>query len=86
MIFGIRNVGELHGDLDARTRANMQKRIAAKEFRWLVATDVAARGIDIDGVSHIISVDLPNDLDYYVSPKRKNWKKTITTGKSYVFI
>jgi ATP-dependent RNA helicase CshB len=81
--FGIRNVGELHGDLDARTRANMQKRIAAKEFRWLVATDVAARGIDIDGVSHIISVDLPNDLDYYVHRSGRTGRNNYH-GKSYV--
>jgi ATP-dependent RNA helicase CshB len=81
--FGIRNIGELHGDLDARTRTNMQKRIANKEFTWLIATDVAARGIDIDGVSHVISVDLPNDLDYYIHRSGRTGRNNYN-GDSYV--
>lgn len=81
--FGIKNVGELHGDLDSRQRANMQKRIQNHEFLWIVASDVASRGIDIDGVSHIISVDLPKDLDYYIHRSGRTGRNTYT-GYSYV--
>lgn len=80
---GIKNVGELHGDLDARTRANMQKRIQNMEFKWIVASDVAARGIDIDGVSHIISIDLPKDLDYYIHRSGRTGRNNYE-GQSFV--
>ncbi|AOG60337.1 ATP-dependent RNA helicase CshB [Spiroplasma helicoides] len=81
--FGIKNVGELHGDLDPRQRTNMQKRIQNMEFKWIVASDVAARGIDIDGVSHIISVDLPKDLDYYIHRSGRTGRNQYD-GQSYV--
>ncbi|AGR41045.1 DEAD/DEAH box helicase [Spiroplasma taiwanense] len=81
--FGIKNVGELHGGLDPRQRSNMQKRIQNMEFKWIVASDVAARGIDIDGVSQIISIDLPNDLDYYIHRSGRTGRKEYS-GQSYV--
>ncbi|AHI52802.1 DEAD/DEAH box helicase [Spiroplasma culicicola] len=80
---GIKNVGELHGDLDPRQRTNMQKRIQNMEFKWIVASDVAARGIDIDGVSHIISIDLPRELDYYIHRSGRTGRNNYT-GQSYV--
>ncbi|QBQ07627.1 ATP-dependent RNA helicase CshB [Spiroplasma gladiatoris] len=81
--FGIKNIGELHGDLDPRQRANMQKRIQNMEFKWIVASDVASRGIDIDGVSHIISIDLPRDLEYYIHRSGRTGRKQYS-GQSYV--
>ncbi|WP_342258396.1 DEAD/DEAH box helicase [Spiroplasma endosymbiont of Dioctria linearis] len=81
--FGIKNVGELHGDLDSRQRTNMQKRIQNGDFKWIVGSDVAARGIDIDGVSHIISVDLPKDLDYYIHRSGRTGRNQYS-GQSYV--
>ncbi|HOH18362.1 MAG TPA: DEAD/DEAH box helicase [Bacilli bacterium] len=59
-------VGKLTGDLEARTRKQMLRRIKEGEFQFVVATDIAARGIDIAGVSHVINYELPNDLEYYV--------------------
>lgn len=59
------NVGILHGDLDSRVRRRTLKRIENNEFKFVVASDIAARGIDIEGISHVISIDLPNDLDFY---------------------
>lgn len=57
---------ELHGDLQARARKNAMKNLMNLEKSYVVATDIAARGIDIDGVSHVISLGLPSDLDFYI--------------------
>ncbi len=59
-------VGEIHGDLEPRERRQMMRRIKNMDYQYIVATDIAARGIDIDGASHIISMDFPNDLDFYI--------------------
>jgi ATP-dependent RNA helicase CshB len=59
-------VGVLHGDLTPRERKKMMKQIRDLQFQYIVATDLAARGIDIEGVSHVINYELPNDLDFYV--------------------
>ncbi|MGN1401671.1 MAG: DEAD/DEAH box helicase [Bacillus sp. (in: firmicutes)] len=59
-------VGRLHGNLSPRERRKMMKQINNLEFQYVVATDLAARGIDIEGVSHVINYELPSDLDFYV--------------------
>lgn len=59
-------VGEIHGDLEPRERRQMMRRIKNMEYQYIVATDIAARGIDIDGVSHIINMDFPKELDFYI--------------------
>lgn len=58
-------VASLHGDLAARERRHMLKRIQSGEFPVVVASDIASRGMDLPDVSHVLSVDLPQDLDYY---------------------
>ncbi|WP_027407826.1 DEAD/DEAH box helicase [Anoxybacteroides tepidamans] len=58
--------GVLHGDLTPRERKKMMKQIRDLEFQYIVATDLAARGIDIEGVSHVINYELPSDLEFYV--------------------
>ncbi len=59
-------VGEIHGDLEARERKQMMRRIKNMEYQYIVGTDIAARGIDIDGASHIINLDFPSELDFYI--------------------
>lgn len=59
-------VGRIHGDLTPRERKKMMKQIRDLEFQYIVATDLAARGIDIEGVSHVINLELPLDLDFYI--------------------
>ncbi|WP_282139315.1 DEAD/DEAH box helicase [Rossellomorea aquimaris] len=59
-------VGRIHGDLSPRERKKMMKQIRNLDYQYIVATDLAARGIDIEGVSHIINFELPQDLDFYV--------------------
>jgi ATP-dependent RNA helicase CshB len=59
-------VGRIHGDLSPRDRKKMMKQINNLEFQYVVATDLAARGIDIEGISHVINFELPSDLDFYI--------------------
>lgn len=59
-------VGEIHGDLEPRERRQMMRRINNNEFQYIVATDIAARGIDIDGASHVINYQLPKEPDFYI--------------------
>lgn len=59
-------VGRIHGDLSPRERKKMMKQIRDLEFQYIVATDLAARGIDIEGVSHVVNYELPTDLDFYI--------------------
>ena len=57
---------ELHGDLTSRERMKAMKQLANIDKPYVVATDIAARGIDIEGISHVISMGFPKDLDYYI--------------------
>lgn len=59
-------VGKLHGDMDDRSRKQMIKRIHDLDFKFIVASDIAARGIDITGVSHVINFDLPREIEFYI--------------------
>ncbi|MFD1736577.1 DEAD/DEAH box helicase [Bacillus salitolerans] len=59
-------VGVIHGDLPPRERKKVMKQINDAEFQFVVATDLAARGIDIKGVTHVINYEIPSDLDFYV--------------------
>ena len=56
----------LHGGLDSRTRQKAIKDLAAKRYSYVVAYDVASRGIDIDGISHVVSLGLPKQLQFYM--------------------
>lgn len=58
--------GRVHGGLSPRERNKMMKQIRDLEFQYIVATDLAARGIDIPGVSHVINYELPQDLDFFI--------------------
>lgn len=59
-------VGRIHGDLSPRERKRVMKQVKDLEFQYIVATDLAARGIDIQGISHVINYELPTDLDFYI--------------------
>ncbi|TFE01132.1 DEAD/DEAH box helicase [Jeotgalibacillus salarius] len=58
--------GRIHGGLSPRERNKMMKQVRDLEYQYIVATDLAARGIDIPGVSHIINFELPEDLDFFI--------------------
>jgi ATP-dependent RNA helicase DeaD len=56
----------LSGDLSQQTREQVLKRFRNNQIKILVATDVAARGLDIDDISHVFNFDLPDDPELYV--------------------
>ncbi|MEA2007612.1 MAG: DEAD/DEAH box helicase [Chloroflexota bacterium] len=56
----------LNGDLNQGTRERVLRRFRDHQVKVLVATDVAARGLDIDDISHVINYDLPYDVESYV--------------------
>ena len=60
------SVDKLHGGMDQSTRLLVMNDFKEGAFRYLVATDVAARGIDIDHVTHVINYDLPLEKEAYV--------------------
>ncbi|WLR43967.1 DEAD/DEAH box helicase [Bacillus carboniphilus] len=59
-------VALLHGGLQPRERKKVMKQVKELQFQYIVATDLAARGIDIPGVSHIINIEIPMDLDFLI--------------------
>lgn len=57
---------ELHGDLTQAQRALVLRRFREAKLQVLCATDIAARGLDIEGVTHVVSYDVPHDAEAYV--------------------
>lgn len=60
------NVGVIHGGLEPRERKRVLKDIQQLSYQYIVATDLAARGIDIAGVSHVINAELPKEDSFYI--------------------
>lgn len=58
--------GVMHGDLTPRERKRVLQDCNKLKYQYLVATDLAARGIDIEGVTHIINYELPYDYEFYL--------------------
>ncbi len=59
-------IGLLHGDLPPRERKNAIRNIREEKFQYIVATDLAARGLDLTGLTHVINFSLPKDTDFYI--------------------
>ncbi|MFP7492693.1 DEAD/DEAH box helicase [Terribacillus saccharophilus] len=57
---------ELHGDLSQAKRERAMKNFREYKTQFLVATDVAARGLDVEGVTHVFNYDLPEDTESYI--------------------
>jgi len=57
---------KLHGSITPRERKQIMTRINKAEYQYIVASDIASRGIDIDGVSHVINYELPKEMEFYV--------------------
>ncbi|MDR7073975.1 DEAD/DEAH box helicase [Fictibacillus barbaricus] len=60
------NSDELHGDLSQAKREDVMKRFRDGEIQFLVATDVAARGLDVEGVTHVFNYDIALDSESYI--------------------
>ncbi|MCZ2344217.1 MAG: DEAD/DEAH box helicase, partial [Bacteroidales bacterium] len=62
----VKGVAVTHGDLPQSYRERIMAGFRAAKIHYLIATDVASRGIDVSGISHVINFDLPNDIENYV--------------------
>ncbi|MFV0424526.1 MAG: DEAD/DEAH box helicase [Bacilli bacterium] len=76
-------VGMLHGDMQPRQRKRVIKEMMDDKYQYLVASDIASRGIDLTMVTHVISYDLPNELVFY-SHRSGRCGRFDATGISYL--
>ncbi len=76
---------ELHGGMLQNDRFETMKKFKRGEFRFLVATDVAARGIDIDNITHVINYDVPLEKESYVHRIGRTGRAG-STGKAITFV
>lgn len=59
-------VAKIHGGIPPRERKRIMNQVKSLDYEYIVATDLAARGIDIEGVSHVINDAIPQDLSFFV--------------------
>ena len=76
------NSDEIHGDLSQAKRERAMKNFKNAKLQYLVATDVAARGIDVEGITHIFNYDIPEDAESYIH----RIGRTARAGKSGVAV
>ena len=76
------DIEALHGDLTQQQRDKVMSRFRQKNIQLLIATDVAARGIDVEGITHIINYELPDDMEVYTHRSGR----TARAGKSGICI
>ena len=79
------SVDKLHGGMDQSTRLLVMNDYKRGDFRYLVATDVAARGIDIENISLVINYDLPMEKEAYVHRTGRTGRAGLE-GKAITFI
>ncbi len=75
----------LHGDIKQAQRDRIMKRFKTGEFQILVATDVVARGIDVDELELVINYDIPQEEEYYVHRIGRTGRNG-NIGKAYTFV
>lgn len=76
---------EIHGDLSQSKRERVMKSFRKMEIPLLVATDVAARGLDVEGITHIFNYDIPEDPDSYIHRIGRTGRAG-EKGKAYTFV
>ncbi len=79
------NAGALHGDLSQNQRDLVMKSFRNKQIQMLVATDVAARGIDVDDITHVINYQLPDEIEIYTHRSGRTGRAG-KTGVSMVIV
>lgn len=76
--------GIISGDLTPRERKQMLRRIKSNEFQIVCCSDLASRGLDIDDVSDVLSLSLPNNIEYYFHRAGRTGRN-FKSGNSYIF-
>lgn len=79
------NAAALHGDLSQNQRDLVMKSFRNKQVQMLVATDVAARGIDVENITHVINYQLPDETEIYTHRSGRTGRAG-KTGKSFVIL
>lgn len=79
------NCDEIHGDLSQAQREKVIKSFRKMELQLLVATDIAARGLDIEGITHIFNYDIPEDPESYIHRIGRTGRAG-DTGKAFTFV
>lgn len=79
------NAAALHGDLSQAQRDGVMKSFRGRQIQMLVATDVAARGIDVDNVTHVINYQLPDEIETYTHRSGRTGRAG-KSGTSFVII
>lgn len=87
------NVEGMHGDMNQNQRINTLKKFKENTLDFLVATDVAARGIDVHDISHVINYDIPQDIESYVHrigrtgrANKEGIAYSLVTPKEYIML
>jgi ATP-dependent RNA helicase RhlE len=75
----------LHGDLSQNNRRKAMEGFRSGQYKILVATDVAARGIDVSGISHVINYDIPDTVDAYTHRIGRTGRAS-ETGDAFTFV
>lgn len=76
------NADALHGDLTQQQRDRVMRNFRSKALQLLIATDVAARGIDVNNITHVIHMNMPDELEFYTHRSGR----TARAGKTGVSI
>lgn len=76
--------GVISGDLSLRERKAMLRRINDNEFQVIVCSDLASRGIDVDDVSDVLSVNIPNNIEFFFHRAGRTARNG-KTGNNYTF-
>ncbi|AXG71732.1 DEAD-box ATP-dependent RNA helicase CshA [Kordia sp. SMS9] len=79
------SAGALHGDLSQNQRDLVMKSFRTRQIQMLVATDVAARGIDVDDITHVINYQLPDEIETYTHRSGRTGRAG-KTGVSMVIV
>ncbi len=79
------SAGAIHGDLSQNQRDIVMKQFRTKQIQMLVATDVAARGIDVDNITHVINYQLPDEIETYTHRSGRTGRAG-KTGVSMVIV
>lgn len=79
------SVSKIHGDMEQKQRFAVMEDFRKGRFRYLIATDVAARGIDIDHITHVINFDVPEQAENYVHRMGRTGRAG-RSGKAFTLI
>ncbi|WNE41563.1 MAG: ATP-dependent RNA helicase CshA [Mycoplasmataceae bacterium] len=79
------SVDKIHSDLSQKQRTTVYNNFKNKKIRFLIATDIAARGIDVEGITHVYNYDVPQDSEFYVHRIGRTGRAGLT-GQSIILL